>query len=835
MNLLKLDSKLGIIIILLFISFDLLAVAFRGRIYSRVKGKGEGGVTVFIFETKQAYRTDENGYFDAEVPELGQYTFRILRVTGMQELKKSVTADGQVVTIYTDKKKKPKGAIVVEGKKKKTILSRHKLRYEEIKRMPGTLGEALSSLQTLPGVFAPPFGFGQLVIRGADPDTNLYLYDDLPIAYAYHFDSINSVIHNDLIKSIDLYTGPYPARFYNALGGIIEIESTDTVTKPTGQFSTSILMSQGMYQTPILDGKGYIAAGGKVGYLDKTIGQTSFIPDGIRLPQYHSTNLKFVYKFNEEHQVSFTSLTASDNFVLNAPSTSSNDPTEDPFANFAGASVSAGQGFETYGLRHIWTPGDNFSNRLTLIRYNPHIKTNISVGAIEAKIIAKAPYNGLRQDAEWKAGKMFKVDFGTEIRSMSYIVNGFGVVQKDPTNPSPNPYDTIDPDYERRDAFQKTKFLYQSAYATLHFQYGNFALEPGARYYYLANNKQSALSPNVVGSYKFEGIGKGTTVFGGVGKYHHYPFFSQIPSEEAGNPDVKFQKILKYSGGVEQMVTDDWQVKIEGFKQEFSDLIERDPYVSEFIGLNPDKSQWLTNPLVLNRPLNYSNSGDGWSHGVELMIRKTSKPGKRDWFGWISYTWSQTFRNRNQFNSDYLAFGDRDLILSGDEQRFRALFPNTQELIYEYDITHIVNVVYGWRLSKEWQIGGRWFYRTAYPYTPVIGDDGGQFKNPVNNQTYWAAKYSDNPYSADYVNSRRQKPYHRLDIRIDKFLNYEWGYMNVYLEIINVYVRRNANEESFSSAAPFSNTNPSKQYDFFTLQSGGYLLPFYNMGLELRF
>ena len=590
-----------------------------------------------------------------------------------------------------------------------------------------------------------------------------------------------------------------------------------------------------MYQTPILEGKGYVAAGGKVGYLDKTIGQTSLIPDGIRLPQYHSTNVKFVYKFNEEHQVSFTSLTAADNFVLNAPSVSKNDPTQDPLANFAGASFSAGQGFETYGLRHIWTPGDNFSNRLTLIRFNPHIKTNVKVGAIEAQIIAKAPYTGLRQDAEWKAGKYLKVDLGTEVRTMAYIINGFGVVQKDPTNPAPNPYNTVNPDFERRDAHQRTNFFYQSAYSTLHLKFGNFTLEPGARYYYLANSKQSALSPNVIGSYQFEGLGKGTTVFAGIGKYHHYPFFSQIPSEEAGNPDVKFQKVLKYSGGVEQMITDEWQVKTEVFKQEFSDLIENDPYVSTFIGLNPDKTRWVTNPVVLNRPLNYSNSGDGWSHGFELMIRKTNKPGSRDWFGWITYTWSQTFRNPNQFKRDYLVFGDRDLVLTGDEQRFRALYPNSKELIYQYDVTHIVNVVFGKRLNEEWQIGGRWFYRTAYPYTPAIGDDGGIFKNPINNQTYWNPKYSDNPYSADYVNSRRQKPYHRMDIRIDKFLNYEWGYMNVYLEIINVYMRRNANQESFSNAAPFSKTNPSKQYDFFTLQAGSVLIPFYNMGLELRF
>ena len=839
--LIKYKHKWLLILTLLILSSEISAVAFRGRLFSRTKNQGESGLTVVIVTPtkKIPVQTDAEGYFDAEIPSLGTYTFRILRPTGMQELEKAVTADGEVVTLYTDKVIKPKGGIEVEGQKDKTILSRYKVRYDEIKRMPGTLGEALNALQTLPGVFAPPaFGgnnggcFGGIVIRGADCRTNTYLYDDLPIFYAYHFDSINSVIHNDLIKTIDIYTGAYPANFANATGGVVEIESSEATKKATGSFNMSFLLGQAMYQTPLFNGKGYLAAGGK---LDKTLGATGLIPDGIRLPQYTSSNVKFIYNFNAQHQLSFTSLTSLDGFVVNVPGGfGSNDPTKEPLSAVAGASVAAGQGFRTMGLRYTWTPSTKFTNRFTLINYDPFRNTNVRLGSIEANFRANAPYTGIRQDLVWNPASYLKIDFGTEGRIINYNVTGFSVRQTDPNNFSPNPYNLTNPDFEKADISQKTRTKYFNAYTTFHFTFGNFKFEPGIRHDYIDYARQAATGPRATVSYKVDGILKGTTIFGGAGDYARFPFFEEAISKESGNPNIQFEKARKYGGGIDQQITDEWSIKGEVFKQEFTQTIVSDPYISEPYGLNPDKYQRLQKPIVANRPLNFSNNGTGWSRGYELYIKKANRPNSKDWFGWISYTWSQSFRNNNIYNADYDP--NRNKLLSGDEQRLRSLYPNSRELIYDFDVTHLLSIVYGWRISEEYQVGGRWFYRTSNPYTPVTGDDGGRFRNPYNNQIYWNPQYSTNPFSNNYVNSRRQPSYHRFDIRIDKFLSYEWGYVNLYLEIINIYIRKNVTGESFNTTAPFSRTNPVAQNDFFTLQlPSGMLIPFFNLGMEVRF
>jgi hypothetical protein len=62
---------------------------------------------------------------------------------------------------------------------------------------------------------------------------------------------------------------------------------------------------------------------------------------------------------------------------------------------------------------------------------------------------------------------------------------------------------------------------------------------------------------------------------------------------------------------------------------------------------------------------------------------------------------------------------------------------------------------------------------------------------------FFNERRSNNPFTAEYGNTKRLKDYHRLDIRYDKFYNFEWGYINWYIEIVNIYLRKNVNGENF--------------------------------------
>ncbi|PJZ48700.1 TonB-dependent receptor plug domain-containing protein [Leptospira saintgironsiae] len=824
-------------------------VTFKARLFSRQKNQGEAKTQVLLFETKKIYRTDAEGYFDAVVPSPGIYTFRILKVEDMQDIKGNVEASGQTVTLYTDagsdasvgspKAKAPKGTITVAAERDKPILSRTTIKYEEIKRMPGTFGEPLRALETIPGV-VPSAAFGgganNYVIRGSDPNSNLYLVDDLPILYPFHFDGLSAVVNANLIKSIDVYTGVFPANFNNALGGVIHIDTVDKVDKSQKNLIISAWSSSISYMSPTFGGKGYLIASARVGYLDRFVqGLTSALgadfPEGLRLPRFVDSQVKFVHNFNEHHQVSFHSFYSKDDFAANLPAKYQNDPANDSTAAFAGASISSGQGFRTQALRYTWKPIDTFSNRVTLISYDPFTDFNVSFGSIQGKNRASGAYNGIRQDAFWDPNKYFSAEFGTEYRLLNYYSTGSSIIQSDPNNLSPNPYDTQSPDFTTIPTNITAKGSYYNGYLTTKIRLGNLHIEPGARYDYIPYVNNSALGPRAQASYKFEGIGKGTTIFGGGGNFFRFPLDTRF-NKDSGNPHLDFEKVFKYGGGIEQLLEGDYQIKGEIFKQEYSSLIVDDPYITEPIGTNPDPYSRIAQPFIANKKLNYSNSGTGWSRGYELVLRKNSRPGTRNWFGWITYTWSQTFRNNNIFTPDAGA-----APLSAQETQIAAEFyKNSKETLYDYDRTHVINMVFGWRWSQEWQFGARWSYLTSRPFTPIVGDDGGRFSNPANGQTYWVPQYANNPALGEYINSRRLKPYHRLDIRFDRFFNYEWGYVNTFLEIVNVYLRENVGGEDFDNTKPYSKTNPSPSPTFGTIPlPGGVIIPFFNVGIEVKF
>ncbi len=790
-----------------------------------------------VFETKKFFQTDAEGNVTLEFPSQGEYTLRLLRDTGMQEVKISVGATDESRTIYTEKKEQTsvKGGIVVEGEREKTVAARTKVRYEEIKRMPGTFGEALRSLETLPGVI-PNIGFGGgangIIVRGADPQSNTYLYDDLPILYPYHLDGLTSVIHNDLIKTIDLYSGAHPANFNNATGGVIEIETVDTIQKAKGAFQVSLWNTTAYAATPTPNGKGYLAIAGKLGYLDKTIGASGLLPEGIRLPRYNDSQIKYVYNFTPEHQISFYNLTAQDNFAIDLPNKVANDPTKDPISTFSGAKASFGQSFRTTALRYTWAPGDKFQNRITLINFDPIQEYNVGIGTIQGKQYVRPNYTGVRQDATWKAFDFLKIDFGSEYRRLSFRDYGDQIRLTNPNNPSPNPYNTTNPDFTSQPLSVKGISGYYNGYTTLHFKYGNFLFEPGVRYDHLEVTRNGALTPRATMAYTFPKIGNGLTIYGNGGDVARFPQ-TTVFNKETGNPDLRFEKARKFSVGVDQKFNSVWQIKVEVFKNQFTDTIVSDPYISTPIGMNPDKTQWMSNPVVANRALNYSNRETGWSHGYELLIRKNSKQGSRDWFGWLSYTWSQTFTNNNIYQ---IYDGDNSQLYGMERRILAEFFPNSKEQLAAWDRTHVINLIYGWRVTEDYQIGGRWSYLTSTPTRPIIGDDGGRFSNPLNGITYWNSVYSNNPYTSEYGNVKRGADFHRLDIRFDKFENYSWGYINWYLEIVNVYLRKNTNGENFDNSKPFSATNPVPSQTFGTLEMpGGTVIPFFNVGMEVHF
>ncbi len=843
----------GFVFLILFLPAPLLALDFKIRVFDPDSGTGLTDVQVIILETKTRYYTGSDGTVDASVPTPGFYTFRAIVPGGnLVQPRIQVTVPHQLVTVFTSP---PKGAqtstvagpgqgINVLGNKEKTKLSRYQVRLDEIKRIPGQFGEAMKGLETLPGVMPAAFGTGDIVIRGASANSNTYVVDNLPIGYPFHMWGLNQVVHNDLIKTIDIYTGAYPAQFSNATGGVVSIETNDKVEKFGGHTSFSLFASNALFQAPIKNSNnenvGYWVGAAKVSYFHQLF--RAYMPDGVKPPHYFDGQFKFFYRFSPEHSIYFYFLGAKDSVAIRISDKPAWDPTSEPDPIVIGASFAQDVAFHTEAIRYVWQPTGNVQNRLDLINHDNIQYFNGKIGIYEGQQRYHNGYAAVKDEFAWGIyDDNIVLNGGFEMRYFQYRTVGETIHQLDPQDPNPDPYDSVNPDYEIIPIRDRVHSVYGTGYAMLTLRGAGFEFKPGARYDYFQPAHQKVLDPKGTISYGLDSLG--TTIIGGAGRYHRTPDPRQF-SSSSGNPYLVMEQSDHYGMGIEQRLFENWTVKIEGYRHYFKNTVVADIYettpwrLKTFRRLEDvhTRAQWdqylqdIQDPIKYNAPMGYSNDGTGFSKGYEFYIKRTLPEGKHGLYGWLSYTWSRTVVNDHQH---IVTDDEKNMVISADERRvLLALYDNTKDHYASYDRTVVVNLVLGYRINRDWQLGIRWNYRTGEPYTPIIGDDGGRQVN--NGRVIFDPTYS------PFLYSERFDKFHRLDFRIDRYFNYSWGYGNFFIEMINVYMRDNQTGIYWVSSMPYSSGNPQPQYDlgvlWIPLGKGRHMkIPMVNIGMEVKF
>lgn len=116
----KLNKSILFGFLLFLVGSPIFAVNIRAKLINPKKEIAEKNLSVLIFETKKFAQTDSDGNVTLEFPSAGEYTLRLLRDTGIQEIRISVGSQDETRTIYTEKKSSaPKTGIVVEGEREK--------------------------------------------------------------------------------------------------------------------------------------------------------------------------------------------------------------------------------------------------------------------------------------------------------------------------------------------------------------------------------------------------------------------------------------------------------------------------------------------------------------------------------------------------------------------------------------------------------------------------------------------------------------------------------------------------------------------------------------------
>ncbi|HTQ03681.1 MAG TPA: TonB family protein, partial [Polyangiaceae bacterium] len=113
--------------------------------------------------------------------------------------------------------------VVVRGERPAREVTRRTVERRELERIPGTGGDALRALQSLPGVGKAPGIAGLLIVRGSAPQDTATFVDGTGVPIIYHFLGLTSVFPTELLDRIDFYPGNFSARYGRLMGGVVDV------------------------------------------------------------------------------------------------------------------------------------------------------------------------------------------------------------------------------------------------------------------------------------------------------------------------------------------------------------------------------------------------------------------------------------------------------------------------------------------------------------------------------------------------------------------------------------------------------------------------------------
>ncbi|MBK9221488.1 MAG: TonB-dependent receptor [Saprospiraceae bacterium] len=254
----------------------------RGNIYNKNTGEPLGFTSVYLQGSKYGAISDNLGFFNIAAVPKGDYVL-FASYIGFDTFKVEISIKGnQIINkqIFLSESSTLLGEVSVSGKKQQARtevkISTLTVTPKEIKALPSTGGEAdiAQYLQIIPGVVSTGDQGGQIYIRGGSPVQNRILLDGMTIFNPFHSIGIFSVFETEVIRSVDVLTGGFPAEYGGRISAIIDMKTREgNKTRTSGLVSASPFIAKALIEGPI--SKFNENKGGSTSYL--LTGKTSFI------------------------------------------------------------------------------------------------------------------------------------------------------------------------------------------------------------------------------------------------------------------------------------------------------------------------------------------------------------------------------------------------------------------------------------------------------------------------------------------------------------------------------------------------------------------------------
>ena len=462
------------------------------------------------------------------------------------------------------------------------------LRTQDARSVPGTFGDPLQALATMPGVAPMASGLPYFYLRGAPPADTGYFVDGIPVPALFHIGPGPSYVPAGLLSRVELYPSTAPSQFGRFVGGIIEGELTAPAfgAPSRGEASVRLFDASAFVEAPVGDSWDVVAAG-RYGYPNLLLGLVA--PD-LSLG-YGDYTLRIAHRLGEHDTLSVFALGGYDH------ETDASDDLPPIDTQFHRIDVRFDHGWDGGSLRVATTFG-----------YDRTAGADVSTsGQIDASTSSR-----VRLEIQQRFGSWLGVSAGADASVAHYAFA-----------PSANGSTTAIGDEEMVGAFVTLRFALAPG----------IEISPGLR----VDDTQRAALPGGSGItvdprlQARVALGGGLSWLAAMGIAHQEPsYVVPIPGAIVTAP-TGFQSVDQIAGGFEEtlptMQSLPW---LDGVTAKLTAFYNTEHQVSDFIV--------SCGELLSCGPVGAAN---GRTYGVELLVRRDLA---KHLGGWLAYTLSRAER-----------------------------------------------------------------------------------------------------------------------------------------------------------------------------------------------
>jgi hypothetical protein len=616
---------------------------------------------------------------------------------------------------------------------------------EEMKILPG-LGEAdvLRAVEVLPGVISTSDFSSAFNVRGGSADQNLILLDGFPIYNPFHLGGLFSVFNSDVVARAELFSGGFGAEYGGRVSSVLTVESTtEAPARLEGDAGVSILATRLALRRKVPDGlaRGLGGTGGswyvsgRRSYLDALVAPVASFP-------YHLTDGQAgaTLDLRGGGRLQFTGYTGEDVLDL-----SDFTPPGDGDASILRFRWNWGN--DVAGLRWIQPAGRRWvaDMRLGWSRYTE------GLGFVDF-------------DDTFFGSRISQTTLATDLRRS--VAPGFTLGAGGSAGRL---------SYRNRGESGGTVFFEGGNAGTMGAAYGQALWQPSSRWlleggvradgWWSGGTDYLHLSPRLAAK-RFLGETRSAAVKLAAGRYVQFLHSlrdEQLPvsndtwvTADANVPPVVSDQVQI---GVEKWWGDTWNASVETYFRTFRGVTEFNP---------------ADDP---NDPADDLLTGTGRSYGLDVLVRRSTGRLR----GWAAVSLLRARRTM----PDPLALGLDDL-------------PQTVTFAPVWDRRADVDLVLSYDLPRGVESGLRWNVGTGIPYSRPVGQFVA-FETSILDGGYRVQRPRGDDDGGDipvYIvpgdrNRQRYPTYHRLDATVRKTYTRRWGTLTPYLQVLNVYDRRN--------------------------------------------